>query len=80
MHITALTASIKINDIPIGHIYIRRLSPKTNEITDDTVCEYEWVVRVNNDTKVSSKPVTHRYSDGALMLIEKVIQEVSRMT
>jgi hypothetical protein len=70
----ALTADLKVNSIPIGHIYIRRTSPKISVITDDTVCNYEWIIRINGHNTYSNQQLEHRYGDGALELIRKVIE------
>jgi hypothetical protein len=73
MHTMALIVDIKINTESIGDIYVRRLSARAETNA------YEWQVRINGVTHTSTKPIIHRYSAGALELIRKVIEEVSRM-
>lgn len=67
-----LTADIKINGKPIGHIEARRLPWST----EDGASHYTTICRVEQpggEVRVRRRTVCHRPADGALELIRKAI-------
>lgn len=68
----ALHMNLMVNDVRIGWLHARRLTPPGSPGPDD-VCTYEWHVRQHGRNVVSVEPLEHRYGDGAWALVARIV-------
>lgn len=70
-----LTSEIRVNGALIGHIYI----VNRGEINfDKTRVRYTYEYYEPDEGRLQKGEVVHNPDDGALMLIDKVIKDVTR--
>jgi hypothetical protein len=74
----ALHMQLMVNGSPIGYLEARRLTP--GRPTGNDICQYEWHLNVNGDTRsnLPGTPVEHRFGDGAWALVSKIIAAADR--
>lgn len=71
-----LNATITVGAEEIAYVDARRLSPRSKRPHPDTICRYEWRIKVMGGPMVSNepdRPIEHRYGDGPLALVARII-------
>jgi hypothetical protein len=69
---------LMVNGHQIGFLVARRRSPA--HPAPDDLCLYEWQLNLNgvNLASADTRPLAHRFGDGAWVLVAKVIEAAEK--